>query len=403
MTLVEAPRERTILHIDMDCFYVSVERQRDPSLVGRPVAVGGTPDGRGVVASASYEARAFGVRSAMPMAAAMRLCPQLVAVQGLYSRYAEIAAQIHAVLDEFSPVVQMASQDEAYVDMTGTERLWGPAIAAAQRVRDEVTRRTGLPCSIGLGSSKLIAKVASDLCKPNGFLAVPHGSEAEFLAPLPVRRLPGVGPRTEEQLRARGFLLIGDLAQAAERELEGPFGSHGILLHRAARGIGNSEVEPERIPKSIGAEETLERDTADADVLGGLLANLCEKVAYRLRRSECHAAGLTLKYRYEDFETHTSACMMPSPTHDESELLTHARRLMELHASRGRLIRLLGVQATHLLFGERQLDLLADPADGKRDRLLAAIDTIRDKHGYGAVRRGSSTGRQEERNDRKWG
>ncbi len=403
MAQVEAPQQRSILHIDMDCFYVSVERLRDPSLNGKPVAVGGTPDGRGVVASASYEARAFGVRAAMPMAVAVRLCPQLVAVQGFHSRYSEVADEIHDTLNEFSPVVQMASQDEAYVDLTGTERLWGPANVAAQRVRDAVVRRTGLPCSVGLGSSKLISKVASDLCKPRGFLAVPHGSEESFLAPLPAKRLPGVGPRTEERLAQRGLRLVGEIAATPKEELEALFGVHGHDLHRAARGIGSSEVEPERIAKSIGAEETLDRDTTDPGVLGGLLANLCEKVAYRMRRAECHAGGVTLKYRYEDFETHTAARVLPVPTNDETVLLGEVRALLTAHTARGRLIRLLGVQATHLLFGERQLDLLADPGDGRTERLLAAIDDIRGRHGYGAVRRASSTGRHEEKNDKQWG
>ena len=400
---MEAPPARSILHIDMDCFYVSVERLRDPSLVGKPVAVGGTPDGRGVVASASYEARAFGVRAAMPMSVAIRLCPQLVAVQGFHSRYSEVADEIHATLDGFSPVVQMASQDEAYVDLTGTERLWGPATVAAQSIRDAVVRRTNLPCSVGLGSSKLVSKVASDLCKPRGFLAVPHGSEESFLAPLPTRRLPGVGPRTEERLAAKSLRLIGDIAATPAEELSALFGVHGLDLHRAARGIGSSEVEQERIAKSIGAEETLDRDTTDPEVLDGLLANLCEKVAYRLRGAGCHAGGVTLKYRYDDFETHTAARMLAAPTNDDSGLLAEVRALLSSHSTRSRPIRLLGVQATHLLFGERQLDLLADPGDGRRERLLAAIDDIRGRHGYGAVRRASSTGRHEEKNDKQWG
>jgi len=398
-----APAPRVILHLDMDCFYVSVERLLDPSLEGIPVAVGGTPDGRGVVASASYEARKFGVRSAMAMGMALRLCPHMRVVSSAYSQYSKYAEHIHTILREFSPLVQMASQDEAYVDLTGTERLWGPPQVCAQTIRDRITREVKLPCSIGLASSKLVSKVASDLCKPQGFLWVPTGSEESFLAPLPVGRLPGVGSRTEERLAEFGITKIGHLRLRPEGELETLFGSHGRDLAERARGIGSSEVIPYAPPKSIGAEETFAEDTADMETLVGLLSNLSEKVASRLRKTECLATGVTLKYRYDDFETHTGACALADPTDDEVELLNHAKNILTHHWQRHRRIRLLGVTATGLLFGKRQSDLFREAELQKQERIHAAIDAIRDKHGYSAVRRAASTGRHEAKNDKQWG
>lgn len=397
------PTPRVILHIDMDCFYVSVERLLDPSLEGIPVAVGGSADGRGVVASASYEARKYGVRSAMAMGMALKLCPHLRVVSGGYSQYSKYADQVHAILREFSPLVQMASQDEAYVDLTGTERLWGPPQVCAQRIRYRIVREVNLPCSIGLASSKLVSKVASDLCKPRGFLWVPPGSEESFLAPLPVGRLPGVGARTQERLAEFSITKIGHLCLHPEEHLESLFGTHGRDLAQRARGIGSSEVIPYAPPKSIGAEETFAEDSADLQTLEGLLSNLSEKVASRLRKTECLATGVTLKYRYDDFETHTAARSLADPTDDEVELLTFAKELLTKHWQRHRRIRLLGVTATGLLFGKRQSDLFREEELQKQERLHAAIDAIRDKHGYAAVRRATSTGRHEAKNDKQWG
>lgn len=388
-------REKVLLHLDMDCYYVSVERLLNPALVGKPVAVGGAEWGRGVVSSASYEARAHGVRSAMPMGRARQLCPGLVVVSGSMEVYTKYSRRIRELLEEFTPLVQMASQDEAYMDLTGTERLWGPPLAAAEKVRARVAGATGLPCSVGLATNKLVAKVASGLCKPSALLHVPPGSEEAFLAPLPVRRLPGVGPKAAERLRELGITCIGDIARMGGDRLQRLFGNHGFALAERARGIAHGEVEIDSCPKSIGAEETFTRDTCEARFIDSILAGLSEKVASRLRAQDAAAQTVTLKYRYENFETHTAAESFTSPTDDEGEILGAARRLLAKKASGGRPLRLVGVTAGNLLFGEIQEDLfgLGEERE-KRRRLHAALDTARRKHGFSILRRGN-TAREE--------
>jgi DNA polymerase-4 len=399
---VETPR-RTVAHVDMDTFYVSVERLLDPTLNGKPVAVGGTPDGRGVVASASYEARKFGVRAAMPMSQAIRLCPQLVVVQGTYSRYSEFSAKARAAFSRFTPQVQMASQDEAYLELTGTERLWGSPLQMAESIRRAVAEETRLPCSVGIGANKLVAKVASSHSKPRGLLWVPHGSEAAFLAPLPVGDIPGIGPRAVERLNSVGIRTVAQLARLDDEAAAAMSGSAGREMRDRARGISRSPVAADAAPKSIGAEETFDSDTTDADFLGGMIANLAEKVAYRLRREGFRAATLTVKYRYSDFETHTAAITLPAPTDDEVAIMQAARRLLEEKRHPRRALRLVGVTASNLLSKGGQLDLLDQENDAKRTRLHAAIDALRAKHGYDAVRRAASTGRHEEKNEKQWG
>lgn len=393
----------TIIHVDMDCFYVSVERLLDPELEGKPVAVGGTPEGRGVVASCSYEARRFGVRSAMPMGRAVQLCPSLIVVQGTFSRYAEFSRQVYDVLASFTPLVQMASQDEAYLDLTGTERLWGTALAAAQLIRDRVSGDTRLPCSLGVAANKLVAKVASGIAKPKGLLFIPQGSEETFFAPLPIDYLPGVGPRSAERLRSLGIETLGQLRGTSAKVLEQHFGNMAEELQERARGFSNSPVITDEPAKSISAEETFDHDSADRGFLDGILSNLCEKVAHRLRKHEIRACTVTLKFRYGDFETHTASSTLPFPIDDEAEMLRAVRRLLEVKWDGGRALRLVGVAGTNLIADRVQLDLLDPLGEEKRQRLHEAVDRIRGKHGYGSVKRGSSAGRGEEMNDRRWG
>jgi DNA polymerase-4 len=392
-----------ILHLDMDCFYVSVERLLDPALVGRPVAVGGSPDGRGVVASASYEARRHGVRSAMPMATALRLCPGLVVIRGSMSRYAEYSAAVAAILREFTPLVQMASQDEAYLDMAGTERLWGPVAVAADRLRRRVTAETRLPCSVGVGINKVVAKIASDLCKPAGYLYIPEGSEERFLAPLPVGRLPGVGERTRERLQSEGIRRIGQIPTMTPAALERHFGNRAAAMVARARGTERSAIVVDEPPKSIGAEETFDHDQVAAEPLDAALSTLAERVAARLRAEPCLAQCLTLKYRYSDFETHTAAVTLPSPTNDDRALLDRARELLAAHRQPGRALRLLGLTASALVFGEYQDDVFEAPTRQRRDRLNAALDTLRERHGFSILRRASSRPTDGPETDKKWG
>jgi DNA polymerase-4 len=383
--------QRPILHVDMDSFYVSVERLRDPSLIGKPVIVGGDPTGRGVVSSASYEARRFGVRSAMPAARAARLCPSAVFVHGNFDRYREYAEKILEIFQRFTPLVEMASQDEGYLDMTGTERLWGPPLSAAHRVREEILRGTGLPCSVGAARSKMVAKIASTLCKPKGLLWVPTGNESEFLAPLPVGQIPGVGKRTEERLRTLGVRHVHDLQRLGRVELVRLFGRNGEVLHDAAHGIGTSVVEPQSDRKSLGAEETFDTDITDVERLRGILFSLAEKVARRLRAEEISASTIAIKYRYDDFETHTAAKTLAIPVCDDLAIAAVAFALLQERRDPARAMRLVGVSSSNFVGAEGQTDLLTESSSNqKTSRLMSAIDALASRHGDKVVRRARS-------------
>jgi DNA polymerase-4 len=385
-------RERVVLHVDMDCFYVSVERLLNPALNGLPVAVGGR-SGRSVISSASYEARPFGVRSAMPVGEALRLCPQLVIVEGSMAHYSEYSERLEKIFERFAPVVQMASQDEAYLDLTGTERLYGTPLVAAEKLRHAVLAETNLPCSIGIARNKMVAKVASDLCKPKGLLWVLPGSEALLLAPLAIERLPGIGKKTAQRLHELGVRRLGELAGFDPELLRAHFGSHGPEMRERARGHAEGEVERGTIAKSIGAEQTLGEDSVDATRLDGILSALAERVASRLRGEGLRAGQVTLKYRYDDFETHTAGRTLAHGTDDDLQLLRIARELLAEKWNRSRRIRLLGLSAHQLDSGDEQMDLLAAPEESGAQKLHAAIDRIRIRHGFGGIHRGSSEGR----------
>ncbi len=393
---------RTIIHVDMDSFYVSVERLRDPSLEGLPIAVGGSADGRGVVASASYEARAYGVRSAMPMGQAIRLCPHLKVISSPYSYYETFSRELKEIFQQFTPLVEMASQDEAYLDMSGTEKLLGPPLKAAQSLRQKVLSQTRLPCSLGVGCNKLIAKVASALCKPAGLLWIPHQSEREFLAPLSIRKLPGIGEKAAARLRELGFKTISDIQNADPKYLERHFGEAGGEWHSRSLGIHEAMVQTESSPKSIGHEETFTTDQTDEAFLDGILSNLSEKVAWRLRKTDLWSKTIILKYRYQGFETHTASLTLPSATRDEQVILETVRHLFREKWS-GRPIRLLGVTASNLREERNQLDFFLSPDEEKSEKFHRLLDAVREKHGYGALRRASSGGRHEEKNENQWG
>lgn len=383
---------RAILHVDMDCFYVSVERLLNPALEGKCVAVGGPESGRGVVSSASYEARKFGVRAAMPTGQAMRLCPQLILVVGSYSRYGEFSQHIERIMGDFTPLVQMASQDEAYLDLTGTDRLWGTAVRAAEALRGRILAEVKLPASLGLSTNKLVAKVASSVCKPRALLCVPVGSEASFLAPMEVGALPGVGPKTAEALQRLGIATIGQLADLDPVRAAQQFGVNGADLVARAQGRSESVVVVETPPKSVGHEETFQRDTADAGVLDAAMAGQAERVASRLRAGNFHASVVTLKFRYADFETHTASMTLAVAADDDREILDAARELLRAKVLRGRALRLIGISASGLLQLPVQLDLLAEAMHEKSRKINRAVDALREKYGFDALRRGSSSG-----------
>src|SRR5690242_16792518 len=381
---------RTIFHVDMDAFFVSVEELYDPSLKGKAVVVGGQRDERGVVSAASYEARKFGVHSAMPLRTAAKMCPHAIFVDGHPERYRECSEKVYKVLDSFSPQVEMASIDEAYLDMSGTERLHGPPLKAAHTLHQRMKVDTGLNCSAGIGTSHLIAKVSSAQAKPNGVLWIVPGEEAKFLAPLDVREIPGVGKVMESHLHALGIKKVGDLAKLEENELEERFGKWGLALAGKARGEDaggwfDAEVGADLDAKSISHEHTYNEDTADQPQLESTLIRLSEMVGRRLRESNFHARTVQLKLRYKDFTTITRAHTLPNPTQLDTEIFEHIRALFRKNWKKGSEVRLLGVQASQFTTQAAQIDLL----DGNRQQrwkdALAAADKLRDKFGESSV------------------
>src|SRR5216117_3186130 len=284
-----SPSVANILHVDMDAFFVSVELLDRPDLRGKPVVVGGRPDQRGVVSAASYEARKFGIHSAMPLRTAGRLCPHAIFLDGHYERYSEWSDRIATILGQFSPVVEMVSIDEAYLDLAGTARLHGPPLAAADKLLRQITRDTSLPCSGGLAATRLVAKVASDQAKPRGLVWVPAGSEQRFLAALPVRKIPGIGEVTERALRALGIEIVEQIAAMPKEKLESIFGQWGTALYRKSRGGDSYEFVIDAEPKSISHNHTFGEDTDDSDALSAMLSHLSQKASKRLRSRPRHA------------------------------------------------------------------------------------------------------------------
>ena len=384
------PLQRIIFHVDMDAFFVSVEELQNPSLKGKAVVVGGQKDERGVVSAASYEARKFGVHSAMPLRTAAKLCPHAIFLDGHPDLYREYSHKAREVLHDFSPAVEMASIDEAYLDMTGTEKLHGPALESAHKLHISMKERTGLNCSIGIGSSRLMAKICSDQAKPNGVLFILPGQEQAFLAPLDVGRIPGVGKVTKSQLNQMGIIRIGDLLRVDAAVLEENFGKWGTALAGKARGEDaggwfEDEVGEDWKAKSISHEHTFGRDTRDMEVLESTLLRLSEMVGRRLREQGFAARTMQLKLRYSDFSTITRAHSVPVPTAVDTEIFSAIRKLFHENYQSGRTIRLLGVHASNFQDLPEQMDLLDDGLHQKWSRALTALDRMRDKYGESAI------------------
>jgi DNA polymerase-4 len=378
----------------MDAFFVSVEELYDPSLKGKPVVVGGQANERGVVAAASYAARKFGVHSAMPLRTAYKLCPQAIFVDGHPERYREKSGQVRTVLQSFSPQVEMASIDEAYLEMTGTERLHGPPLAAAHQLHQKVKSETELNCSIGIGTSRLIAKVASDQAKPNGVLWIPAEEEARFLAPLQVRKIPGVGKVMEKNLHDIGIQRVGDLAKLEETFLEERFGEWGLALAGKSHGEDaggwfDGDIGASEDPKSISHEHTYNEDTADEEKLEATLARLSEMVGRRLREHELHAHTIQLKLRYTDFSTITRAMSLPTLTQIDTEIFGTARLLFQRNWRKGETVRLLGVQVSGFEHEAGQLSLIDGDRQQRWKNALSAADKLRDRFGEGAISLGT--------------
>ena len=378
----------------MDAFFVSVEELFDPSLKGKAVVVGGQRNDRGVVSAASYEARKFSVHSAMPLRTAAKLCPQAIFVDGHPDRYRACSEKVYEVLQSFSPQVEMVSIDEAYLDMTGTERLHGPPLLAAHKLHHKMSADTQLNCSIGIGTSRLIAKVCSGKAKPHGVLYVVPGQESRFLAPLDVRDIPGVGKATEKQLHALGILTVGDISKFDDSLLEERLGKWGLALAGKARGEDaggwfQGEIGEEEAAKSISHEHTYNQDTANLEEIEATLMRLSEMVGRRLREHQYHARTLQLKLRYKDFTTITRAHTLDAPTQLDNEIYREIHRLFHANWRKGAQVRLLGVQASS--FGEQasQGDLLEDQSRDKWQQALLAADRVRDKFGASSITLGT--------------
>ena len=394
MTLRLMPR--TILHLDLDAFYCAVEEKHDPSLRGRAFAVGGSPDGRGVVASCSYEARRFGVRSAMPMGRARGLCPHLLCLPTNFPAYRAASAQVMARLHAVTPFVEQISIDEAFLDVSAVPE---PGLLLARRLQQQVWDELGLSCSLGIAANKLVAKIATDAGKgrvttgasPQTLCEVPPGTEAAFLAPLPVSALWGVGPKTAEKLQTLGLHTIGDLARLPEGELRRRFGKHGDELSSHARGLDDRELVTERAAKSVSRETTFTRDVRDSELLRQTLTDQVRHLCRELQKEKVCGGTVRLKLRWPDFTTLTRQAALPHPTDQEAVLLPFALRLLAQAWPEGQPVRLLGVGIGSLEV-PAQLNLWdTRPAEeaAQEKRVQAALAALQSRFGEDAIRRGS--------------
>jgi len=375
---------RSILHLDMDAFFAAVEQRENPSLVGKPLLIG--HDGpRGVVATASYEARVYGCHSAQPMSVAKRLCPHAIVLPVRMNLYKRASDRMFAILDEFSPLVEPLSIDEAFLDLTGTERLLGDPRAVARRLKDRIRSDLGLTASVGLAPNKFLAKLASDIDKPDGLTVIRPEDIDRLLPPMPVTKLWGIGKVTAEKLKNLGVRTIGDLRARPERWVREFFGSEADRYYRLARGQDDRPVVPDSAAKSIGHEQTFEVDLADPAAVRRVLLGQVEHVAARLRRHGLLARGVSLKIRFGDFQTVSRSATLPAHTDATSDLWEAARGLFDRWEFRP--VRLIGVTAERLSTGLGQMALFTDAERERQRRLDAAADRINQKFGRRAIRR----------------
>ncbi len=379
---------RRIMHIDLDAFFVSVEQVLNPGLKGKPVVVGGRPDRRGVVAAASYEARAFGLHAGMPLITARRLCPQAIFIEGSFTKYRDASRRFMAILADFSPYLEPVGLDEAYLDVTGFESIHGSIHQMAVAIRQRIKDKLGLSASIGIAGSKVVAKIAAELSKPDGLLEVAAGVERSFLAPLPVARLLGIGKKTERILNGLGIHTIGELSIMPLSALKSHFGVSGELLYRHSNGIDDSKVTPPGAAKSISRETTFGQDTRDISLLKATLGYLGERVGAELRQKGRQAGCVTLKLRYADFSTITRRHRLIKATDaDQTIFSTGLKLLTRALAQERQLVRLIGIGVSNLTESGRQLDML-DTSAQRLEQLNKAIDRIRQKYGFTAIQTG---------------
>lgn len=383
----------SILHVDMDAFFVSVELLEHPELRGKPVVVGGQKDQRGVVTSASYEARRFGIHSAMPLRTAGHLCPHAIFLENRQELYGQWSDRVAAILTKYSPVMERASIDEAYIDLSGTERILGPSLAAAHRLLGDITKSTGLPCSGGLAATRLVAKVASDQAKPRGLVWVPRGAEAMFLAPLSVRRIPGIGKVTEAALATVQIQTVDELAGISLERLEKLFGRWGTALYRKARGDDTYEFFVDAEPKSISHNCTFREDTIDRETVQSTLSLLTQKAGKRLRDAGLFCRTVTVTLRFANFQTITRSRTLVSPADVDSTILATVREIFHAAWNGSTKLRLLGVALSSFLAASTatgQLELLDSEYRLKLERVTQAADRLRDRFGFSKLQLGGS-------------
>jgi DNA polymerase IV len=372
---------RTIFHLDLDAFFVSVERILDPKLNGKPVIVGGDPKyGRGVVAACSYEARKFGLHSAMPIRTAYKLCPHGIYMHGHGDEYTRFSKAVKNILEQYAPLIEQASIDEFYLDMSGTQRMYGSMFAFASRIQKEIWNELGLPCSIGIGSNKTVAKIGSDCMKPTGITYILPRMEKEFLAPMPVETIPGVGKVMKQNLNVRGIYRIGDITKLPSEYLSAAFGKYGVDLWRKAHGEGTEYLTIQRTRKSISRENTFGNDITSEEELKNNLFYLTGKVCQSLRNKGWEASTVDIKLRYTDFQTLTRSKTI-KPTDDDKIIFETAWNLMKKARTRRVGVRLIGVGVTNFSPLNEQ-EYLFEDYEVKRKKMLRAVTRIRDKFGY---------------------
>ena len=383
-------KNRQIIHVDMDAYYASIEQRDNPDFVGKAVIVGGDPKQRGVVSAASYEARKFGVHSAMPMSQAIRLCPDAIFLPVRMKRYVDFSQQIHAIFQQFTPQIEPISLDEAFLDVTGSIRLFGSAEKIGRDIKDQIREKLGLVASVGIAPNKFLAKLASDLNKPDGFVIITEENKQQILDPLPVSRIWGVGKVTEKALKSKGIHTIEQLRRAHPEILRSILGDQTPHILRLAQGVDNREVESNREAKSISSEQTFAKDIADKDILLDVLLNQVEDVAQRLRLNDLEAKTINLKLRYDDFRTVTRSATFDHPTNVTKILWQEAEQVfLKWHKKSAGALRLLGFGVSGLQkAGSGQHQLFTEPEVEKQKRLDEAFDKIRNKFGHDALRRG---------------
>ncbi len=381
---------RCIFHIDLDAFFVSVEQALNPKLKGKPVIVGGDPERRGVVASASYEARPFGIHAGMPSSKARRLCPQALFIRSHFSLYKDASAKFMKILGDFSPYIEPLGLDEAYLDVTGCEEPYGSPQKLALAIKERIYKELKITASVGIATCKVVAKIASDLCKPDGLLQIAPGEEQAFLNPLPVAKLPGVGKKTEQSLKETGVTTIGELASLPLGTIKRQFGATGAVIHSYARGVDAREVEAPGEAKSISQQLTFARDTLDRNFLEANLHNLCQEVCQELRSQNKRAKCVAIRLRYADFKTITRQVILKEASDVTQVIFATAQQLLsKALAQQEKPVRLIGIRISSLVGEEKQLPMF-DSGTEKPEHLDKAIDKIRRKYGSTAIKTGNS-------------